>query len=95
MAAIIHDQNKEPFTCNGNILCVPVIATFNISGDIKPLYFSVEGIRLKIDNIRYINSNNKEKPVFKCEVTFSDRVQEVTLTYHKRQDVWTMDKIKF
>lgn len=92
MGAIIHDQEKEPFACNSNLVCVPVIASFNAAGKIRPLYFAIEDIRLKIDNIRFVDERMRETPVFECEVTFSDRVQQVTLIYHKRENIWTMKK---
>lgn len=93
MAGIVHNQDQNPFSCNSNLICVPVIATFNSAGEIRPLYFSLEGLRLKIDNIKFVDRSRSEVIVFRCEVTFSDRVQQITLHYHKRDAIWTMKRL--
>lgn len=77
---------------NPNLIPVPVIASFNAEGELRPLYFSVEGLRLKVDNIRFTDKRMCDIIEFRCEVTFIDRVQSVTLRYHKRQGRWMMKR---
>ena len=78
---------------NPNIVPVPVIASFNNKGEVIPLYFSVEGLRLKIDHLLYADKKS-DVITFRCEVTFSDRVQQIMLNYHKNAGIWTLNKIK-
>lgn len=77
---------------NPNIVPVPVIASFNNKGEMIPLYFSVEGLRIKIDHLLYAEKKAMDKIVYRCEVTFSDRVQQITLNYHKCAGIWTLNK---
>ena len=79
---------------NPNIVPVPVIASFNNKGEVIPLYFSVEGLRLKVDHLVYTDKKVRDVTIYRCEVTFSDRVQQVTLNYHKRAGIWTLNRIK-
>ena len=68
---------------------VPVIASFSVSGDMKPIYFSAEGIRLKIDNIKW--SEQKTWGIrYRCEVTVQDRVETVDLCYYFTKKIWTI-----
>ncbi|MBQ8823379.1 MAG: hypothetical protein IJZ82_12110 [Lachnospiraceae bacterium] len=78
---------------NPNIVPVPVIASFNNKGEVIPLYFSVEGLRLRIDHLLYSNKKTLDVTSYRCEVTFSDRVQQITLNYHKNVGIWTLNKI--
>lgn len=80
------------FADNHNIILVPVIASFNAEGKVVPLYFSLEGLRLKIDNIKCIKRNTESILEFICEVTFSDRVKTVLLSYHVHYKVWSVNK---
>lgn len=77
---------------NEDQIPVPVIATFSKDGKILPLYFSVEGIRLKIDHIKWQNEQNLWGNQYRCEVTLGDRVEEVDLYYYKKNSIWTMKK---
>lgn len=78
---------------NPNIVPVPVIASFNNKGEMIPLYFSVEGLRLKIDHLLYSDKKTTDMTTYRCEVTFSDRVQQITLNYHKNAGIWTLNRI--
>lgn len=79
------------FDVNPSVVPVPVIATFSKDGDVRPLYFAAEGIRIKIDNIKW-----KQKKMacieFQCEITLSDRVDEVRLYYYTREQIWTLER---
>lgn len=73
-------------------ITVPVIATFSKDGKMLPIYFSVEGLRLKIDHIKWQNDKAVWGSQYRCEVTLGDRVEEVDLYYYKTRSVWTMKK---
>ena len=75
-----------------NQIPVPVIATFSKDGKMLPIYFSIEGLRLKIDHIKWQNDRAVWGNQYRCEVTLGDRVEEVDLYYYKTSSVWTMKK---
>lgn len=90
---VVHniEDNKDKFGVTPSAIPVPVIATFSKDGKVVPLYFSVEGIRIKIDNIKW-----KQKRVdymeFRCEIMLSDRVDEVRLKYYFKEQIWIMER---
>lgn len=47
-------EEENPFIYNPNLVLVPVIASFDTSGKIIPLYIRYEGLRLKIDHIKMV-----------------------------------------
>ena len=52
------DEEKEnPFINNPNLVIVPVIASFSTDGKMIPIYFSVEGIKIKIDKVIWAKEN--------------------------------------
>lgn len=84
----------NPFAHNPNLILVPVIASFDTFGKIIPLYFRYEGLRLKIDHIKWFNDRTVDIVKFCCEITLQDHVQEVILYYHKKNGMWTLEKIR-
>lgn len=90
-----HSPQEElihPLINNEEQIPVPVIATFNKDGKFYPLYFSVEGIRIKVDNIKWVSNKCVWGYSFRCEVTLSDRVETVDLYYYKNLNIWTLKK---
>jgi len=71
---------------------VPVIVSFSKDGGMVPLYFSVNGIRIKVDNICWKNENKTWGSRYRCEITLSDRVETVDLYYYNVERIWTMGK---
>lgn len=71
---------------------VPVIASFNKSGQFYPLYFSIEGIRIKVDSVKWISDKAVWGYKFRCEITLVDRVEEVELYYYKTYNIWTLKR---
>ena len=55
--------------------------------------FRYEGLRLKIDNVKWASYKMINEDVFCCEVTLQDRVQEVTLRFNERHRLWTMERV--
>ena len=93
MALSASAEIGNPFAHNPNLILVPVIASFDTFGKIIPLYFRYEGLRLKIDHIKWFNDRTVDIVKFCCEITLQDRVQEVILYYHKKNGMWTLEKI--
>ena len=83
-------EKESPIICNEGQVAVPVIATFNKDGKFDPLYFSLEGIRIKIDKIKWVDDKCLWVYTFRCEITLSDRLETVDLCYYKNLNVWTM-----
>ena len=94
MALSASAEIGNPFAHNPNLILVPVIASFDTFGKIIPLYFRYEGLRLKIDHIKWFNDRTVDIVKFCCEITLQDRVQEVILYYHKKNGMWTLEKIR-
>lgn len=86
------DHDKiNPFITNETIIPVPVIASFTSDGRIKPLYFSVDGIQFKIDNI--LSQDERVSRIhFRCDITLSDRVEQVDLYFYKNEYTWTLKR---
>lgn len=74
---------------------VPVIASFDTEGHIKPLYVRINGISLKIysyyERNRYANTIE-----FNCKViddtTEETYLKPLLLTYYQAERVWTIPK---
>lgn len=91
---VVHsvEEGKNIFEYTPDITPVPVIANFSNDGKVCPLYFAAEGIRIKIDNIKWQKGNNIYLE-FHCEITLSDRVEEIRLVYYFRNHVWGLKKV--
>ncbi|GEM_PF-2244487 len=68
---------------------VPVIASFNDNGQIKPLYVGINNERYKIDSywVRRSFSNQIE---FNCKVIINDTLIPLILTYYLKECIWTI-----
>lgn len=86
------EERNNPLISNDNQIRIPVIATFSKDGKMLPLYFSVEGIRLKVDHIKWQSDKAVWGNQYRCEVMLGDRVEEVDLYYYKTNYIWTMRK---
>lgn len=91
MVTYSSSDKAHMFDTNPNVIPVPVIATFSKGGEVRPLYFSVEEIRIKIDNIKW-KQRRMDCIEFRCEITLSDRVDEVRLYYYTREQIWTLKR---
>lgn len=90
---VVHSSSDKAhmFDVNKRIVPVPVIATFSKEGEVRPLYFSAEGIRIKIDNIKW-KQRRVDYIEFRCEITLSDRVEEIRLYYYTKEQIWTLER---
>lgn len=86
------EEKDNPLINNENQIPVPVIATFNKDGKFYPIYFSIEGIRIKVDRIKWVSDKNVWGYTFRCEITLADRVETVDLYYYKNLNIWALKK---
>lgn len=68
---------------------VPVIASFNDEGQIKPLYVGINGERYKVQSywVRRSFSNQIE---FQCKLIVGDTLKIIIITYYLNECVWTI-----
>ena len=68
---------------------VPVIASFNNDGQIKPLYVGINGERYKVDSywVRRTFSNQIE---FHCKLIVENMIKTIILTYYLHECIWTI-----
>lgn len=70
---------------------VPVIASFDASGNIRPLYIGVHGESYKV--LTCSCKKVYDFPVYKCQVEDHGIARHVDLTYHPREHIWTIPKV--
>ena len=68
---------------------VPVIASFNDDGQIKPLYVGINGERYKVASywVRRSFSNQIE---LHCKLIDQDLLKPVIITYYQNECIWTI-----
>lgn len=85
-------EKEAPSVNLKNQIIVPVIASFSNEGKIIPLYFAIEGLRIKIDHIKWESPNKTWGTQFRCEITLHDHVDTIDLYYYDSKRIWTMKK---
>lgn len=70
---------------------VPVIASYDTEGRIKPLYVRIKDDRYKVENywIKYSVSNNID---YNVTLSKDGYTYKLILTYHIRETSWTIPK---
>lgn len=68
---------------------VPVIASFDGRGNIRPLYVRIGPEALKIHSAR-LRSASSGVVVYDCRVIDGDYQKPVTLVYHLKERLWTI-----
>ena len=87
------DEEKEnPFINNPNLVIVPVIASFSTDGKMIPVYFSVEGIKIKIDKVIWAKENLAWGSHYKCGICVCDVAEEIELMYYRSRNMWTLKR---
>ena len=71
------------------VTVVPVIASFDSEGHIKPLYVRIDGLSCKVLSYR-VKSTFINFVAFNCMVQVEDFAKPVTLTYFIDETLWTM-----
>lgn len=80
--------------CSGSIssemLPVPVIASYDATGNILPLYigFKGESYRILSAALKY----DMTLIIFDCKVDVHERVRNIELTFHPRNSIWTIPR---
>lgn len=81
--------SKNPHALLSNM--VPVIASFDSSGHVKPLYVRVNGASLKIHS-SWVKPSYLDTIEFECQVIDGEYLKPLSLTYHRQDCVWTIPK---
>lgn len=78
--------------CGDPVEVVPVIASYDTEGRVKPLYVRISDNEYKIESCWIkpsIAGNNLD---FNCSLSRDNRIYKVVLTYHIRETTWTIPK---
>lgn len=78
---------------SSSMTVVPVIASFNTKGKIKPLYVRIGEQSLKIVSCWFQNEVLVLK--FHCKVQLDEYVKDIILIYHPAHFFWTVDSSYF
>ena len=79
----IESYNSDP------IEIVPVIATYDTEGNLKPIYVRLNGDSLKVDT--YLAKASEESDIdFYCTLSHNDCRMRLILTYHVKETVWSI-----
>lgn len=81
--------SKNPYTLLSNI--VPVIASFDSDGHVKPLYVRINGEPLRVHS-SWVKPSYLGTIEFECKVIDGDYLKPLSLTYHRQDCVWTIPK---
>ena len=71
---------------------VSVIATYNAYGNFRPLFFQLDGNRIKVENIKWSSEDTGSSTFFCCEVMDGEYVREFVLVYIYKQHRWYWDR---
>lgn len=71
------------------ITVVPVIASFNDHGHVKPLYIGIDGEQCKIDSY-WVRRNFSNQIEFHCNVIINDIQKPIIITYYMNECIWTI-----
>ena len=74
------------------VTIIPVIASFNDDGQIKPLYIGIEGNRYKVDSY-WIRRSFTNQIEFSCKILIDDRLCPIILTYYMNECIWTIPNL--
>lgn len=77
-------------TINSTMIPVPVIASYDASGNILPLYLGYNGESYKV--VSAILKPGHRIKVFQCKLDVYGRVRNVTLSFHPNENVWTIPR---
>jgi hypothetical protein len=90
-----YSYNPKPKTDFSQLRTIPVIATFNAEGKIRPDYFRITNTdqsvdTYKIDTVKYTKDYDN-RIVFYCLFTNGKRQQEVNLVFYVMECIWTVN----
>lgn len=70
---------------------VPVIASYDTEGHIKPLYVRIKGEKYKIINY-WVKSSFVNTIDYNVTLLRNDQTYKLILTYHLRETTWSIPK---
>ncbi len=73
------------------VYTVPVIASFDAEGHIKPLYVRVGEERYKVSSY-WVKNRFSHAVEFNCQLQKDDRLIPTLLKYYQQESVWTIPK---
>lgn len=75
-----------------NIEIVPVIASFDTEGHVKPLYVRIGQGSYKVDSA-WVRNGFINSTTFHCNIIDNGTIKPLILTYHNQEEVWTTPNI--
>lgn len=70
---------------------VPVIASFDNDGHIKPLYVRIGGESYKVDSY-WVRKNYANQMEFHCKLIIHNFLRPIIITYFVNECIWTIPK---
>lgn len=75
-----------------HLTIVPVIASFDTNGNIKPIYVRINNESLKIISAINYSESTFNVVEYSCKVIDGDYIKPLSLTYHAQDRIWTISK---
>lgn len=82
-------NNLHEFLGYKDFQCISVIASFNSSGQIKPIYVQMNGESYKIHSCHY-NHPLPNISEFNCQIIDHDCLKPLKLVYYHAESVWAI-----
>lgn len=71
------------------VTVIPVIASFNEDGQIKPLYVGIDGERYKVESY-WVRRSFANQIEFNCKLLLEESLQTLIITYYMNECIWTI-----
>lgn len=84
------ESEKSDSFENNSMKAIPVIASFNTTGTIKPLYIRIHERTLKITSCWFQEEFLIVK--YHCTVQFEGFTRNIVLLYHPSHSFWTVSR---
>ena len=82
----ILSQNSHDYLA---VRIVPVIASFNDDGKIKPLYVGISGERYKVESF-WVRRSFANQIEFSCKIIVGNTLKTLIMTYYMHECIWTI-----
>lgn len=73
-------------------MVVPVIASFDSEGHVKPLYVRIGDLSLKVES-SWLKPSFMNCMEFHCRVIDGGCLKPLILTYHQRESTWVIPRL--
>lgn len=70
---------------------IPVIASFDSDGHIKPLFVRINGESYKVHS-SWVRKGFTGSTEFNCKIIDRDYLKPIVITYHRAEGVWTIPR---